>query len=118
MDFHSRRLSLPHHCLPRTSCCLEGPPEWISNTFYNSIPCGPGSALYWFVFVLATLATVIASQAMILGTFSIVFQAKNELIVDSSSDATGLFSVFDGHSQGPKVVGRVYIPLINWYGPF
>jgi KUP system potassium uptake protein len=47
-------------------------PEWISNTFYNSIPGGPGSAVYWIVFVLATLATVIASQAMILATFSIV----------------------------------------------
>jgi KUP system potassium uptake protein len=47
-------------------------PEWISNTFYNSIPGGSGSAIYWIVFVLATLATIIASQAMILGTFSIV----------------------------------------------
>lgn len=47
-------------------------PEWISNTFYNSIPGGPGSPVYWIVFVLATLATVIASQAMILATFSIV----------------------------------------------
>jgi KUP system potassium uptake protein len=55
------------------AAALEVHPEWISNTFYNSIPCGPGSALYWIVFVLATLATVIASQAMILGAFSIVW---------------------------------------------
>ena len=54
------------------AAALEVHPEWISNTFYNSIPCGPGSAVYWIVFVLATLATVIASQAMILGAFSIV----------------------------------------------
>lgn len=54
------------------AAALEVHPEWISNTFYNSIPCGPGSVVYWIVFVLATLATVIASQAMILGTFSIV----------------------------------------------
>jgi len=47
-------------------------PDWISNTFYNSIPGGPGSGIYWLVFVLATLATIIASQAMILATFSIV----------------------------------------------
>jgi KUP system potassium uptake protein len=46
-------------------------PEWISNTFYNTIPCGPGSAVYWIMFALATLATIIASQAMILATFSI-----------------------------------------------
>jgi KUP system potassium uptake protein len=54
------------------AAALEVHPEWISNTFYNSIPGGPGSVVYWIVFVLATLATVIASQAMILGTFSIV----------------------------------------------
>jgi KUP system potassium uptake protein len=51
-------------------------PEWISNTFYNTIPCGPGSAVYWIMFVLATLATIIASQAMILATFSIVSRAS------------------------------------------
>lgn len=55
------------------AAALEVHPEWISNTFYNTIPCGPGSPLYWIVFVLATLATVIASQAMILGAFSIVW---------------------------------------------
>jgi KUP system potassium uptake protein len=54
------------------AAALSVHPEWISNTFYNSIPCGPGSIVYWIVFVLATLATVIASQAMILGAFSIV----------------------------------------------
>jgi KUP system potassium uptake protein len=48
-------------------------PEWISNTFYNTIPGGPGSGVYWIVFTLATLATLIASQAMILATFSIVY---------------------------------------------
>jgi K+ transporter len=51
---------------------LENHPEWISNTFYNTIPMGPGTAVYWIVFVLATAATVIASQAMILASFSIV----------------------------------------------
>ena len=54
------------------AAALENHPEWISNTFYNSIPGGPGGGVYWLVFVLATLATVIASQAMILGAFSIV----------------------------------------------
>jgi KUP system potassium uptake protein len=54
------------------AAALKNHPEWISNTFYNTIPGGPGSGVYWVVFVLATLATVIASQAMILGAFSIV----------------------------------------------
>ena len=45
-------------------------PDWIANTFYHTIPGGP--VVYWPIFVLATISTVIASQAMILGTFSIV----------------------------------------------
>lgn len=45
-------------------------PDWVSNTFYRSIP--GDAAIYWLVFILATFATIIASQAMILGAFSIV----------------------------------------------
>jgi KUP system potassium uptake protein len=56
------------------AAALENHPEWISNTFYNTIPTGPGTAVYWIVFVLATSATVIASQAMILASFSIVLE--------------------------------------------
>jgi KUP system potassium uptake protein len=73
-------------------------PEWISNTFYNSIPGGPGSPVYWIVFVLATLATVIASQAMILATFSIVCVARMALTVDPSIYSIRLFSAFKGCS--------------------
>lgn len=36
------------------------------------------------------------------------------LMVDSPVDAVGLFPPIGS----PKVVGRVYIPLINWYHPF
>jgi K+ transporter len=85
------------------AAALTNHPEWISNTFYNSIPGGPGSVVYWIVFVLATLATVIASQAMILGAFSIVSLPSGYfLIVDSSIDATGLFPAFRGDSYRSK----------------
>jgi KUP system potassium uptake protein len=47
-------------------------PEWVSNAFYNSIPGGVGSIMYWVMFVLASAASVVASQAMILGIFSVV----------------------------------------------
>lgn len=81
------------------AAALENHPEWISNTFYNSIPGGPGSGIYWLVFVLATLATVIASQAMILGAFSIVMaELEGMLILGSSIDAVGLFPPVTGHS--------------------
>lgn len=49
-------------------------PQAISNVFYSSIPVPAGSIAYWFIFILATLATIIASQALILGIFGIVHQ--------------------------------------------
>ncbi len=48
-------------------------PLIVSNTFYKSIP--DNNVIYWITFVLATLATIIASQAMISATFSLVYQA-------------------------------------------
>lgn len=54
-------------------------PDWISNTFYRSTP--GGAIIYWLVFVLATFATIIASQAMILGAFSIVLPCLSRLTV-------------------------------------
>lgn len=52
------------------AAALSVNPEWITNTFYNSIP--GGSVVYWGMFILATMATITASQAMILGVSSIV----------------------------------------------
>jgi len=45
----------------------------ISNTFWNTVP--KNDFIYWVVFILATLATIIASQAMISATFSLIHQA-------------------------------------------
>jgi len=77
-------------------------PHWISNTFYNSIP--GGTVVYWFVFVLATASTIIASQAMILAIFSIVHQAIQ-------LDCFPRVKVI--HTD-PDVLGRVYVPVVNW----
>ncbi|MBA0600722.1 hypothetical protein Gorai_003922 [Gossypium raimondii] len=46
-------------------------PADVVDTFYRSIP-GP---VYWPTFVIAVLASVIASQAMISGVFSIITQS-------------------------------------------
>ncbi|MBA0629949.1 hypothetical protein Godav_002088 [Gossypium davidsonii] len=46
-------------------------PTDVVDTFYRSIP-GP---MYWPTFVIAVLASVIASQAMISGVFSIITQS-------------------------------------------
>lgn len=45
----------------------------IESTFYSSLP--PYAPVFWNVLILTTLATIIASQAMITGTFSLLTQA-------------------------------------------
>ncbi|CAG8664424.1 1490_t:CDS:2, partial [Scutellospora calospora] len=48
-------------------------PNVIVNTFWLTTPSNLG--IYWTVFVLAILATIIASQAMISATFSLIHQS-------------------------------------------
>jgi KUP system potassium uptake protein len=79
---------------------LLGHPEAIVNPFYL---LAPGWALYPMV-VLATVATVIASQAVISGAFSLTKQAIQlgylpRLVVRHTSAQT---------------MGQVYVPQLNW----
>ncbi|KAK6456029.1 high affinity potassium transporter [Scheffersomyces xylosifermentans] len=82
---------------------VEHPNAWV-NPFFYSLPGGTGSGTYWVMFVLATLATIIASQALILSVFSIISQLinldcfPNLKIVHVSKDYSG----------------KVYIPTANW----
>lgn len=77
-------------------------PEQVSSTFYASIPFGDG--FYWVVFIFATAAACIASQAMISAVFSIVKQ----------SVALGCFpNLTVIHFPSSKALGSVYIPEIN-----
>lgn len=41
---------------------IEGGEEILSNVFFNSIPGGTGGGLWWFVWLFAVLAAIIASQ--------------------------------------------------------
>jgi KUP system potassium uptake protein len=75
-------------------------PEAAKNPFYH---LAPDWALYPLV-VLSTMATVIASQAIISGSFSLTRQAvqlgylpRTEIVHTSSSE-----------------VGQIYIPSVNW----
>lgn len=77
-------------------------PENAANVFYTSIP-GDGK-LYWLVFILAILATVIASQALILGVFSILRQL---IQIDC-------FPSFKIIHSSKNHFGQVYIPTINF----
>lgn len=75
-------------------------PQDVSQTFYKSIP----TPVYWPMFVVAILAAIVASQAMISATFSIVEQ----------SQALGCFPRVKIVHTSSKFAGQVYIPEVNW----
>ena len=75
-------------------------PEAVSNPFYL---LAPSWALYPLV-VLATLATVIASQAVISGAFSLTRQAVH----------LGYLPRIEIRQTSATSYGQVYVPLVNW----
>lgn len=60
--------------------------------------------IYWPVFLVATLAAIVASQATITATFSIIKQAF----------ALGCFPRVKIVHTSKTFVGQIYIPDINW----
>ncbi|KAE8703541.1 Potassium transporter 5 [Hibiscus syriacus] len=74
--------------------------DLVSDTFYKSIPNG----IYWPMFVIAVAAAIIASQAMISGTFSIIQQSL----------ALGCFPRVKVVHTSTKYEGQVYIPEVNY----
>ncbi|KAH3661581.1 hypothetical protein OGAPHI_006429 [Ogataea philodendri] len=79
-------------------------PQAVSNVFYLSIPGQTGGGYYWFMFVMATLATVIASQALILGVFCIL---KQLITLDC-------FPRMKTVCTSDKHPGQIFIPVANW----
>ncbi|KAJ6972990.1 potassium transporter 5-like isoform X2 [Populus alba x Populus x berolinensis] len=74
--------------------------DLVSATFFKSIP----DPLYWPMFVVAVMASIIASQAMISGTFSIIQQSL----------ALGCFPRVKIVHTSAKYEGQVYIPEVNY----
>ncbi|WP_251369874.1 potassium transporter Kup [Polynucleobacter sp. AP-Nino-20-G2] len=75
-------------------------PENITNPFFLMVPEG-------FVFplvILATLATVIASQAVISGAFSMTSQAI----------LLGFVPRMKIRHTSDREIGQIYMPLVNW----
>ncbi|THG21600.1 hypothetical protein TEA_019613 [Camellia sinensis var. sinensis] len=68
--------------------------------FYVSVP----ESLRWPVLVVAILASVVGSQAIISGTFSIINQ----------SQSLGCFPRVKVVHTSDKIHGQIYIPEINW----
>jgi KUP system potassium uptake protein len=78
---------------------IHAHPTAISNPFYLLVPHG---ALIPMV-ILATVATVIASQAAITGSFSVAKQAVRLGLLPRLKIV---------HTS--KLEGQIYVPLINW----
>lgn len=75
-------------------------PSALENPFYHLFPSA------WLIpaVVLATLATVIASQAVISGAFSMTKQAMQ----------LGLLPRMAVHYTSAKEAGQIYMPEVNW----
>lgn len=76
-------------------------PSSTHRVFYDSVP----EALFWPIFVLATLAAIIASQAMISASFSCIKQSM----------ALGCFPRLKVVHTSKKLMGQIYIPVVNWF---
>jgi KUP system potassium uptake protein len=79
---------------------LGSPQMGGAELLFHLVPAG------WLVpfIILATLATIIASQALISGTFSLVSQAI----------ALGFFPQLHIRHTHHRQAGEVYVPLVNW----
>ncbi|KDR82452.1 hypothetical protein GALMADRAFT_237778 [Galerina marginata CBS 339.88] len=76
----------------------------LANVFYNTIPGPVNGPLFWIMFVFAVLATLIASQALITATFSLIQQVIN----------SKAFPPIRMYYTSETIQGQVYIPAINW----
>jgi KUP system potassium uptake protein len=74
-------------------------PSAAENPFFRMIP----QAAYWPVLLLATAATVIASQAVITGAFSMTQQAVQ----------LGLLPRIEIRRTSESMAGQIYSPLVN-----
>jgi KUP system potassium uptake protein len=75
-------------------------PKAVENPFFLLVP----DALLYPMIILATIATVVASQAVISGVFSIARQAMQ----------LGYLPRMTVHHTSESEIGQIYIPLLNW----
>jgi KUP system potassium uptake protein len=74
-------------------------PAAIENLFWEMAP----QALYWPVLIMATLATIIASQAVITGAFSLTQQAVQ----------LGLLPRMNIRRTSETQAGQIFVPSVN-----
>jgi KUP system potassium uptake protein len=76
-------------------------PNAAPNPFYSMVPTGPATYL---LVALSTAATIIASQALISGVFSLTHQAVQ----------LGLFPRVTVTHTSRSAEGQIYLPEVNW----
>ncbi|KZP18771.1 potassium transporter, partial [Athelia psychrophila] len=76
----------------------------LTNIFYKTIPGPANGPLFWIVFVFAILATIIASQAMISATFSLIQQ----IITMKGLPPLRM------NCTSEIIQGQIYIPAVNY----
>eukprot|EP01018_Ginkgo_biloba_P013751 Gb_08428 [translate_table: standard] len=74
--------------------------EDLQSSFYRAIP----EAVFWPVFIVATMATIVGSQAVISATFSIINQCS----------AMSCFPRVKVIHTSNQIHGQIYIPEVNW----
>ncbi|KAJ7942570.1 Potassium transporter [Quillaja saponaria] len=77
-----------------------GKPRLCGGVFYRCIP----DSLYWPAFIVATAAAIVASQATISATFSLIKQAV----------ALGCFPRVKVVQTSKNYLNQTYIPEVNW----
>jgi KUP system potassium uptake protein len=75
-------------------------PDQVPTAFYGSIP----PSLFWPQFIFATLAAIVASQAMITGAFSIIKQSM----------ALSCFPRVQIIHTSTTHEGQIYVPTVNY----
>jgi KUP system potassium uptake protein len=78
-------------------------PKTIVNPFFLLVPGGQTGQKA--MVVLATIATVIASQAVISGAFSVTQQVIQ----------LGFLPRMSIKHTSKKIIGQIYIPIVNWF---
>lgn len=106
-SIHSIQIAFTGIVYPSLICTYLGQaaylrkfPENVADTFYKSTP----SAIHWPMFVVAIVAAIIASQAIISSTFSII----------KRSISLGCFLRVAVVHTSSKYKGQLYIPEINY----
>jgi KUP system potassium uptake protein len=76
-------------------------PKALENPFFSLVPAGPATAA---LVILSSAATIVASQALISGAYSLTRQAQQ----------LGYFPRVTVNHTAAHTEGQIYIPEVNW----